>query len=492
MLKKVIASSLVAGMMLGTVASAKNSHDNGKHSNKFNYLNKSANNYEQNTHGVISPKYAAKLITNWEENKPAGKRNLFVMQVGNIYGFSGTHDQIVGMDSNGALFQPFNNGYIKSNHEAGVYVFDRTAGCTSATPEDTRGDGVSGVPKPVFTLQEMDEAFMTYGIDAKQDVIMLVLGSPEIKLKEDGSTTFSGGYIAGTARMWYTLSYWGFPQDSIMFLNGQASNVLNPEVNPEIAAMGITRDEIFTENQSQLQTLPMQKEWRSVSEVRRDGTYLQATMGDMMEIVNNSYAKDLILDARSEGEYLGTKAAKTEYKTCGEDGKSQCYTAFNGHISGANNLAHKTMVNYKDELEDINSDGTIDYRDATISFKSVDELKGIFAEAGYSPENTVYTYCRTGTKASLLTYASAAILGYKTRMYDGSWIQWGKMTNEVNVNGEMVYNPWSTEGYTESFTPEEDALKISPINLDYLNLDAENTNDMIEEDQQAKLNAQQN
>ena len=49
MLKKVIASSLVAGMMLGTVASAKNSHDNGKHSNKFNYLNKSANNYEQNT-----------------------------------------------------------------------------------------------------------------------------------------------------------------------------------------------------------------------------------------------------------------------------------------------------------------------------------------------------------------------------------------------------------------------------------------------------------
>lgn len=398
------------------------------------YATRSNEDYNQNKYGLIGAETAAKLITDWETNKPKGKRNLYIMQFGNVYGFDGNHTE---MTAAGEITLP--NGYLKSNPEKGVYVFDRTAGCSDEG--DSRFDGVTAMPKPVFTIQEMDAAFQYYGIDPDQDVIMLVLASD--------SPTSAGDYMAGVARMWYTLTYWGFPQESIMLLNGQASHVLNPDVNSAIKAMGITRDSIFTALPS---NPPANPKWKSISKVKVDGTILQATMKDMMNVIDLNSSENLILDARSSSEYKGDlKKSKTESKTCGVNKNEQCYTAFEGHMKGAGNINFTDVLNTKDWTIDINNDGKYDRFDATMTFKPLATLDALFVAQGYKAGQTVHTYCRTGTKASLLTFTSAAVLGYKTRMYDGSWIQWGKLANKLDTNGvELVPagNKWLTDAYS--------------------------------------------
>jgi len=436
------------------------------------YAKRSNNNYNENTYGLVSPKYVASLVTDWQKNKPAGKRNLFIMQYGNIYGFTGTHKEPISATE----MIDMGNGYIKSNPSQNVFVYDRTSGCT--TTGDSRGDGVSSVPKPVFTIEQMDQAFATYGIDPDQDVLVLLLGSPD--------QSKAGNYMAGVARMWYTLTYWGFPQESILMLNGQASNVLNPEINSDISEMGITKDQIFTQLPSAYRAKP---EWKSIRETKVDGTILQATMKDVMNVVDAKSASDLILDARSEKEYLGAKKAKTEYKVCGATGDKQCYTAFDGHIKGAKSLYFLNVLNHEDGKEDINKDTKIDYKDSSFSFKSLSELDTLFKDVGYKSGSHVYTYCRTGTKASLLTFTSSAVLGYNTRIYDGSWIQWGKLANVNDFNGtELVpaNNKWLTDVYSESVTYNSDSSTIGPLNRTELNLDAKDTDAIIKEDKLAK------
>ncbi|MGB5963964.1 MAG: rhodanese-like domain-containing protein [Sulfurimonadaceae bacterium] len=417
--------------------------------------NRSNDDYALNNYGVVSAEKAAAWITDWKHNRPAGiSGKLFVMQVGDIYGDA--------------------HNYIKHN-DVDTFTFDRTAGCT--TSGDFRNDGVSNVPKPVFSGQQMDDAFMAYNIDPKHDMFLLVLAEGD------------SAYYAGSVRMWYTLAYWGVPQENIAVMNGQASHVLNPEINTNLQSLGInSKDDIFVANQS----VPPMNGTHSISEIKRDGTILQATTGDMMELVAGGAENATIIDARSEAEYFGSKKAKTEFTVCGADGASQCYTAFDGHIKGAQNIYYTDVVNTKDGSSDINGDGVIDGKDATYSFKDIYEIESIFADAGYSEGQTAYIYCRTGTKASLLTFTSAAVLGYPTRMYDGSWIQWGKLADAIDTNGNQLLpsdSTWrvDTADYSESITYNTDSAKVSPHAQGSLHLENSSTNAIINEDKVFKL-----
>lgn len=416
--------------------------------------NRSHDDYSMNNYGLVTAEKAASWITDWKKNRPAGvSGKLFVMQMGDIAG------------------DTYN--YIKSNG-VDTFTFDRTAGCT--TTGDFRNDGVSNVPKPVFSGQQMDEAFMAYNIDPKHDMFLLVVAEAD------------GGYYAGAVRMWYTLSYWGIDQKNIAVLNGQASSVLNPEINSNLDAMGLTKDDLFTANQS----IPPMNGKHTISEIKADGTILQATTGDMMTLVDSGAEEATIIDARSEAEYFGTKKAKTEFKTCGDNKDAQCYTAFDGHIAGAQNIYYTDVINTNDALTDVNGDGAIDGKDASFTFKDIYEIESIFEGAGYEEGDTNYVYCRTGTKASLLTFTSAAVLGYPTRMYDGSWIQWGKMANAFDTNGVELLpseSNWRLDvsEYTESLVYNPNSSLVSPHAEGSLHLDATETNAIINEDKVYKL-----
>ncbi len=99
-----------------------------------------------------------------------------------------------------------------------------------------------------------------------------------------------------------------------------------------------------------------------------------------------------LLDARSPDEYAGLAP---------EEG-----VARPGHIPGAINIDWKTLF----------TEG---------SLKPVAEIRRMFAAAGVKEGQLVVTYCRVGTRSSML-YFVAHYLGYPVKMYDGSMNDWAQ------------------------------------------------------------------
>ena len=78
-----------------------------------------------------------------------------------------------------------------------------------------------------------------------------------------------------------------------------------------------------------------------------------------------------------------------------------------GHAPGARNLPFGSL--YRD-------DGT---------FKPVEELRGLFADAGIDPTRPFVASCGSGVTANSLIFAAHLIGNDAARLYDGSWSEWG-------------------------------------------------------------------
>jgi len=92
-----------------------------------------------------------------------------------------------------------------------------------------------------------------------------------------------------------------------------------------------------------------------------------------------------------------------------------------GHIPGAINVPWGSNVN---------ADGT---------FKTVAELKKLYADKGVTGTDQIITYCRIGERSSLTWFVLSEILGFqKVKNYDGSWTEYG------NSVGVPISNPSGT------------------------------------------------
>ena len=78
-----------------------------------------------------------------------------------------------------------------------------------------------------------------------------------------------------------------------------------------------------------------------------------------------------------------------------------------GHIPGARNLPFASL--YRD-------DGT---------FKPVEELRALFDRAGVDADAPFIATCGSGVTANSLIFAAYLIGNDATRLYDGSWSEWG-------------------------------------------------------------------
>jgi thiosulfate/3-mercaptopyruvate sulfurtransferase len=101
-----------------------------------------------------------------------------------------------------------------------------------------------------------------------------------------------------------------------------------------------------------------------------------------------------LLDARGRGRFEGS------------EGDPRTGVA-RGHIPSARNLPSAELYN---------PDGTL---------KSRDELRRLFASAGIDPERPFVATCGSGVTASSLIFAAHLIGNDDTRLYDGSWSEWG-------------------------------------------------------------------
>lgn len=87
-----------------------------------------------------------------------------------------------------------------------------------------------------------------------------------------------------------------------------------------------------------------------------------------------------------------------------------------GHLPGA------TLILWQDLYAD----------QRMLKFKSVDEIRGVFAKAGVAPNQSIVTYCAIGMRASLM-YFAARVAGVPARVYVGSWQDWRRDANNPIV-----------------------------------------------------------
>jgi len=134
---------------------------------------------------------------------------------------------------------------------------------------------------------------------------------------------------------------------------------------------------------------------------------LRATLiNDVLPSANKRVKADLI-DIRSADEYNGKVFAPAGF---------QELAVRAGHIPGAINVPWGLNVN---------SDGT---------FKTVAELKKLYADKGVDGKQNIITYCRIGERSSLTWFVLSEILGYEVKNYDGSWTEYGNSVGVPIVN----------------------------------------------------------
>lgn len=131
---------------------------------------------------------------------------------------------------------------------------------------------------------------------------------------------------------------------------------------------------------------------------------------DVLPAVRKKGTSDIV-DIRSADEYSGKIFAPAGF---------QELAVRAGHIPGAVNVPWGTNVN---------ADGT---------FKTVAELKKLYADKGIDGKKPIITYCRIGERSSLTWFVLSEILGYEVKNYDGSWTEYG------NGVGNPINNPAGT------------------------------------------------
>ena len=138
---------------------------------------------------------------------------------------------------------------------------------------------------------------------------------------------------------------------------------------------------------------------------------LRATLlRDVLPVAKKRVKADLI-DIRSADEFSGKLFAAPGF---------QELAVRAGHIPGAINIPWG---------QNVNADGT---------FKSVAELKKLYADKGVDGKQNIITYCRIGERSSLTWFVLSEILGYNVKNYDGSWTEYG------NTVGVPINNPAGT------------------------------------------------
>ncbi len=102
----------------------------------------------------------------------------------------------------------------------------------------------------------------------------------------------------------------------------------------------------------------------------------------------------IIVDARGAGRFAGHSPEPREGLRA-------------GHIPGSVNLPYNQLLN---------NDHT---------FKSAEQIKVAFNDAGVNPHEPIVTSCGSGVTACILALGLAQLGEHQTPIFDGSWTEWG-------------------------------------------------------------------
>jgi len=132
---------------------------------------------------------------------------------------------------------------------------------------------------------------------------------------------------------------------------------------------------------------------------RYDATEQDLSIRAFSDEVRDAIGVKNLVDVRSPDEFSGKIAAPAHLP--------QEAGARLGHVPTAVNLPWSQTAN---------DDGT---------FKSTDELRALYADAGLDPDKEVIAYCRIGERSSHSWFVLRELLGYTSaKNYDGSYLEW--------------------------------------------------------------------
>ncbi len=283
-----------------------------------------------------------------------------------------------------------------------------------------RTEGPAPAVNMVLDGASMDARIQAAGIDENTTVVI----------------TSSATATYFPSRAYFLFRYWGFPKNRIKVLNGYNGAWAQPELTADVPV--ITASTLSVANLN--------------SGVQLD---TRVALAELMDAVRDN--RGTAIDFRGDKSAIGSTPGV--FSDVAGD-----YVVFEGRL---NNGAGFSWKNFN-----------VDYDNGDFTYKSAGEITTAMTAAGInmaafssdgSYSNPIYSYCRTGYIASTGFFVMDAILGLDVMTYDGSWSQWGKMSDDATKGGELADNAWATDNvtYMSIINYNADRKKqVEPLNAD--------------------------
>ncbi len=281
----------------------------------------------------------------------------------------------------------------------------------------TRTEGPAPAVNMVLDGASLDARIQALGIDENTTIVF---------------TSTSGNRSFFPGRAYFTFRYWGWPKDRLKVLNG--FNAAWPTLTSDVPTVIPTDLSVADLNAgAQLDT--------------------RVSLAELMDAARDD--RGTAIDFRGDMSGIGS--------TSGVFAPSGDFVVFEGTINGG------TFYSYAD-FQVPGSD----------RFKSAAQITQEMAAAGIditsfsnndSYVNPVYSYCRTAYIASTGFLVLDAILDIDVMVYDGSWSQWGKMSDNAAKGGELpAGSAWAADSATYmsvvNYNADSPTYVIEPLNAD--------------------------
>jgi thiosulfate/3-mercaptopyruvate sulfurtransferase len=353
---------------------------------------RSAEDYADNTHGLITGGTLAAWRADWSAKRPRGiAGDLVILQVAPDVAAS--------------------TKYIATSDVEGV----RSYLVPTGSLVQTRDNGLSAFEAEIPDGAAADAFLKRYRLDPKRDLIVLAF---ERQAETQSSIVHSIG------RAWLLLRYWGVDKAHIGILNGS--------IDWNATQHGLP----LTEAASTPAASPPDDGTTTVRDLRVDNTGLVITLPEIVDLLTDQEgaldkAHVRIVDARGGAEALGLKkASSTGRKDCPSYDEAvpenkRCTLPFEGRIKGAQSVPWTQFL-------DTAANG--------FKFLPKAQVKELFdTQAGYDADaELTVQYCRTNQRSTVTGIVANVILGYPTRFYETSFIEWGHIAHGPTPSTQVV------------------------------------------------------